>query len=288
MIEFKAIEFFSGIGGLHHALLIVSPNAKVVQAFDVNSVANCCYSHTFGLNPCSTSIDRLSACLLDSLDANVWLLSPPCQPFTAGGKRLDNDDPRSSGLLHLIRVIAQLEHVPDYLLLENVPNFEDSECRNMLVECLLQLGFNIQEYLVSPLQLGIPYDRKRYYLTAYRRIGHGSKQVSERGRLNEPIIRDLSNEFVKPKLISDYLDQKCSIKDRNATCESEDEYLVPESFISRQKFLNVDLVKPSEFRVSTITKAYGTYHLKSGSFLQTDCLDVILLLPFRVLIMANF
>jgi tRNA (cytosine38-C5)-methyltransferase len=36
----KAIEFFSGIGGLHYALIRSVPHASVVAAFDVNEHAN--------------------------------------------------------------------------------------------------------------------------------------------------------------------------------------------------------------------------------------------------------
>ena len=53
-----ALEFYSGIGGLHYALREVCPDARVLAAFDINEVANRTYEHNFGLRP---TLVRLSA-----------------------------------------------------------------------------------------------------------------------------------------------------------------------------------------------------------------------------------
>ena len=47
----KALEFYSGIGGLHYALRAVCPTAVVLAAFEVNGVANRTYAHNFGAAP---------------------------------------------------------------------------------------------------------------------------------------------------------------------------------------------------------------------------------------------
>lgn len=47
----RALEFYSGIGGLHWALLEAVPGAEVVSAFDINEVANDVYEHNFGCRP---------------------------------------------------------------------------------------------------------------------------------------------------------------------------------------------------------------------------------------------
>lgn len=59
--------------------------------------------------------------------ADCWLLSPPCQPYTQGGKMKDIDDSRAKPLLHLIKLLSALENPPTYLFLENVKNFEVSQ-----------------------------------------------------------------------------------------------------------------------------------------------------------------
>lgn len=160
----RAIEFFSGIGGLHYALEIAALKAQVVAVYDINTVANAVYQANFKFKPSTKGIDRLTPKLLDSLNANCWLMSPPCQPYTAGGNRLDAMDMRASALLNLIALLPQLASLPHFIFVENVPNFELSESRRLLVTQLNQLGYTIDEFLISPISIGIPNDRRRYYL----------------------------------------------------------------------------------------------------------------------------
>lgn len=41
---------------------------------------------------------------------------------------------------------------------------QESDSRDMLVETLKECGYIFQEFLLTPLQLGIPNSRMRYYL----------------------------------------------------------------------------------------------------------------------------
>ncbi|KAJ3029625.1 UNVERIFIED_CONTAM: tRNA (cytosine-5-)-methyltransferase [Siphonaria sp. JEL0065] len=171
-----ALEFFCGIGGLHYGLQYSQSDSpittiKVPAAFDINHVTNAIYTHNFKTQPLQTAIEKLSKKDLDKYQATTWLLSPPCQPFTRGGKKLDHKDARSKGLLHLINLLPTLDFPPTYILLENVLNFEVSRSRDLLVSMLVKEGYVFEEWLLSPLQFGIPNDRKRYYLTARRLEG---------------------------------------------------------------------------------------------------------------------
>jgi tRNA (cytosine38-C5)-methyltransferase len=138
----------------------------MLAAYDNNSIANTVYSHNFGLHPTTTNLEHLSTAHFEKLKADCWLLSPPCQPYTRGGKLLDDEDPRAQALLHLISILERLANPPKYVFLENVLNFENSRSRNALVKVLEQRGYRIQEFLISPLDLwvAIPNDRLRYYL----------------------------------------------------------------------------------------------------------------------------
>jgi tRNA (cytosine38-C5)-methyltransferase len=51
---------------------------------------------------------------------------------------------------------------------ENVKGFESSEARNLLVAALHQKQFVTQEFLLNPMQFGIPNSRLRYYLLGKR------------------------------------------------------------------------------------------------------------------------
>jgi site-specific DNA-cytosine methylase len=57
----------------------------------------------------------------------MWLMSSPCQPFTTQGKQLDLKDFRTNSFKSIVENIFGLtreEFLPDYLILENVKNFE--------------------------------------------------------------------------------------------------------------------------------------------------------------------
>ncbi|KAJ3373127.1 tRNA (cytosine-5-)-methyltransferase [Allomyces arbusculus] len=182
----RAIEFFSGIGGLHYGFTYTQVPGTVVAAFDVNAVANQCYAHNFPATPVSTaSIEHLTANDLAKLNADAWFMSPPCQPFTRGGKGLDHADARSRGLLHLVSLLTTARNPPRYVFLENVKNFETSECRRILVNALAARGFEIAECLLEPTALGVPNSRLRYYLLARRRRDGDGEGVEDKGAYSD-------------------------------------------------------------------------------------------------------
>ena len=84
----RTLEFYAGVGGLHYSLLRAREDAEVVAAFDINPVSNRVYEHNHKLKPVSKSISELSPRVLDSYEADAWLLSPPCQPYTRQGHQL--------------------------------------------------------------------------------------------------------------------------------------------------------------------------------------------------------
>lgn len=84
----RVLEFYSGIGGLRYSLQEAGVEAVVVEAFDINEVANDVYEHNFGHRPSQRNIQRLTVSQLDAYKADTWIMSPPCQPYTRQGCRL--------------------------------------------------------------------------------------------------------------------------------------------------------------------------------------------------------
>ncbi|KAJ3069914.1 C-5 cytosine-specific DNA methylase [Podochytrium sp. JEL0797] len=310
----RALEFFCGIGGLHYGLQYSQQNLgkpdgaqdpthlciEVPAAFDINHVTNEVYEHNFGVKPLQTAIEKLTAPQLDKYNANTWLLSPPCQPFTRGGKKLDNQDPRSKGLLHLINVLPKLKSPPEYLLLENVLNFEVSRSRDILVSTLTRMGYDFEEFLLSPLQFGIPNDRKRYYLTARRRAGGPTAEGNALWEDEEDLVEvplDLKTEWdleVPPtQKLSQFLDAGLAgkiggstphmpaanpfavAKDNGGVMEDVEAFKIPEAFVKKRKFISDGyVVGPAEKKSACFTKAYGHHGIGAGSFLQTKGFDI--------------
>lgn len=169
--EDVAFEFFSGIGGFHHALRAARPHARVARAFDVDDVATRVYAHNFGAGAPVSAVDvsHLDAATLNKLGAGLWMMSPPCQPYTRQGNELGAEDARAGGLAHLTRLLASDElDPPERLLMENVVGFEASRSRDELAGALRVRGFAIREFWLSPVHVGIPNQRTRYFLLAKR------------------------------------------------------------------------------------------------------------------------
>ncbi|KAJ2097286.1 hypothetical protein GGI16_004604 [Coemansia sp. S142-1] len=294
------LEFFSGIGGLHYGLQLSGIRGKVVMSFDMNENANTVYEHNFGYRPNNKAIDYLDLQDIDQYQANCWLLSPPCQPYTRGGKYLDDQDPRARGLIHLLQLLPQLKTTPDFLLLENVMNFENSRSRTMLVTTLGHLGFKVYEFLVSPVQLGIPNNRLRYFLVARREWPQPHSGSAEDSGESETYIawvaanKQRTDEYLQRGRDAVYTQWPIDLATGNAPVNAADvaleslasyidlaanddpSLLVPEAHILKRKNLEFDIVRASSPSTSTFTKGYGSKHLiGSGSLLQTKKLDVV-------------
>ncbi|KAJ2350397.1 hypothetical protein GGH91_000169 [Coemansia sp. RSA 2671] len=254
----------------------------------MNELANTVYEHNFGYRPSNKSIDYLELHDIDRHKANCWLLSPPCQPYTRGGKYLDDQDNRARGLIHLLQLLPRVKCTPDYVLLENVMNFENSRSRSLLVSTLGHLGFVVSEFLFSPTQIGIPNSRLRYFLVARRQwprplCDDGSEEYLtwmaankqrtddylQRGRdaliTQWPVDPTAGSSPVDIVPLASYIDTAF-----------DPSLVVPEVYILKRKNLEFDIVRSTSPSTSTFTKSYGSKNLiGSGSLLQTKRLEIV-------------
>ena len=176
----RVMEFYAGVGGTHYALLAAGANFEIVASVDINTNTNCVYGHNFLSTPhLNRNICGMTAAEMDSFKPDVFTMSPPCQPFTRQGHRRDNLDRRTDSFLHLMQILTEMHCPPIYLLLENVQGFELSNTREHFVSILKKLGYEIQEFLLSPAQFGIPNSRLRFYLLAKRTPLHFSQRFSD-------------------------------------------------------------------------------------------------------------
>ncbi|KAJ1935198.1 hypothetical protein EC988_008558 [Linderina pennispora] len=176
-------------------------------------------------------------------------------------------------------MLPKLRNVPRYVFLENVMNFENSRSRTRLVETLGTLGFEVNECLVSPVQMGVPNNRLRYFLIAQRRWAADDAENAARttkylARGADAVHKDWpfgpaveSIDGVSAIPLSSYID---------ASLDAVESLRVPQSAILKRQRLEFDIVRASSAQTSTFTKSYGSRNLiGSGSLLQTRNLDVV-------------
>ncbi len=217
------------------------------------------------------NIEHLDISYYERLGVDAWLMSPPCQPFTRGGKGLDDQDARSTGFLYLTEVLKAMKNPPRFLFIENVLNFEVSKCHEKFLAVIQERGYHVHEFLISPQDeyIGIPNTRLRYYLIAELTgtastgpIYHSFADFFAAHSQSKP--EDLQN-YSEPRMIGEFIRE----------CEDDRSFDVPLHYLTEWKDYRHDITQASSRRSSTFTKAYGSKHIiGTGSFLQTKRLDL--------------
>eukprot|EP00933_Yihiella_yeosuensis_P055827 TRINITY_DN5475_c0_g5_i1.p1 TRINITY_DN5475_c0_g5~~TRINITY_DN5475_c0_g5_i1.p1 ORF type:complete len:554 (-),score=122.98 TRINITY_DN5475_c0_g5_i1:21-1682(-) len=287
--ELRVFEFFSGIGGLraafHKASLLagqpiayrkhiiddagisevgdgLSSGVREWVPLESSQMANDVYRKNFSL-PYAPLLPH-DVRRLDERDlegADLWLLSPPCQPYTKTGRQRDADDGRAAPLAHLTELLPKLRHPPKALFLENVVGFETSESWRSLASALCQAGFEVRIFSLSPQQLGIPNRRPRVYVVA---------RQSE-----EPCVHELETSFPGtvaasqpvPRNLEGYLDNPNEVDMKACAVSSE---LLQQLSERGQRW---EVVRPASTSSSTFTSGYGTACFESHRFGPLLCID---------------
>jgi hypothetical protein len=157
----RILELFCGIGGVAAA---VGGRAEIVAAVDISRAALGVYTYNFSHPTLARELETLPTRFLRQWSADLWWLSPPCQPYTCRGRQRDLDDPRARSLVALIERIDELR--PRYIALENVLGFAMSRAHVQLRDVLDRHGYEVRELVLCPTHLGVPMRRERFYLAA--------------------------------------------------------------------------------------------------------------------------
>ncbi len=251
----RLLELYCGIGGCAAA---VEGLATVSAALDVNTVALGVYRHNFA--------HPVAACALESLraddprlqGADVWWMSPPCQPYTRRGKGRDLDDPRSRSFLHVLELVDKLR--PTALALENVPEMRGSQGHAKLREVLDRAGYEVVERVLCPTELGVPNRRRRFYLVASCDGLTGWASAS-RGSVAVVAGADLQSATPSPwPPLTTFLDAD----------DPPELHVVPELLARYEHAVDVvDADDPSAV-AATFTSAYGRSPVRAGSYLRRN------------------
>ncbi|KAL4555761.1 hypothetical protein LXL04_038389 [Taraxacum kok-saghyz] len=265
----RLLEFYSGIGGMRYSAIKAGLNAQMVEAFDINDLANDVYEHNFGHRPFQANIQTLSATDLDRYRANVWLLSPPCQPYTRQGLQKQSADARASSFLQILEIIPQLKLPPSMLFVENVVGFETSDTHEKMIQILEENQFVTQEFILSPLQFGVPYSHPRYFCLAKRKPLAFSNPEFNRQLLHVPKpLLDENDELKTCLPIETFLEFGKDFQPNGVLEGSINQYLVPSNLIERWGNA-MDVVYPDSKRCCCFTKSYYRYVKGTGSLLAT-------------------
>ena len=243
----RILELFCGIGGL--AAAVAGTDSRVACAMDHDPTVLATYRHNHPEHQASrVDLARITPWELATVGADLWWLSPPCQPYSVRGNRHDLDDPRATSLRRILEVLERLPDgkLPRTLALENVPGFADSQAKGRLTTLLAERGYDLREQLLCPTTLGVPMRRERYYLAA------SLAPLLPAHLPGQPALRPLR----------DYLD-------RQFFEETPAELLVPEEAVDRfGPGLNILDPDDPDACATCFAASYGKTLMHSGAYLR--------------------
>ena len=251
------LELFSGIGGMRTAFHLAGYQFSQVTSVDMSLNCHNVYRKVFGCNDKEVAKDVCSLSLdwFEKLNASIWSMSPPCQPYTRQGNQLNEFDTRNKALDHIIKFLEDMTRLPKLVLLENVDGFQRSESCAKLVQVLQTRGFNVKGYLVNPLDYGFPNSRLRFYLIA--RNDHHSNEFQVLTELS--CSSESSGCVFKKHTISEFIDS-----------ESNQLLIVPDSLLEKASSVVLDVVADRSKQSLCFTGNYGRWLKGAGSVLMLD------------------
>ena len=171
----RFVDLFAGLGGFRVALERLGH--ECVFACEVDPELQELYGRNFPDGPEIHGDVRVSKRYVPPHD--LLCAGFPCQPFSKSGTQAGLSDETSGTLFHDILDILR-RHKPNYVLLENVGNFERHDkgrTWRIVKSSLGRLGYEVEatehmasggEGLLSPHQLGYPHHRERFFAVASR------------------------------------------------------------------------------------------------------------------------
>ncbi|VDM36487.1 unnamed protein product, partial [Hydatigera taeniaeformis] len=167
-----------------------------------------------------------------------------------------------------------------------------SDAWHNLLEILIECDYDVRQFLLTPLQFGVPNGRLRYYLVARLRtrveqpmfnFGHSVEHPLSRSTLITMPSHELPpipncECVVCTKKVSDIVSPENHFTEYIPLCSPISNYLLPDCDVPESLFLGrseltkyhriLDIVTPNSKRSACFTKGYAHRFEGTGSFLQ--------------------
>ena len=167
MGKLRVIDLFAGCGGLS-AGFEASGRYAPVAAVESDLQAAATYAHNFGDHVFVGDIAEWVGGSMPAADVVVG--GPPCQGFSALGRR-DPNDPRNKLWRHYVDVLSRVR--PAFFVIENVPQFlgtsEFASLENETTAGGPLAQYRLEPFVLNAADYGAPQARKRAVVIGRRR-----------------------------------------------------------------------------------------------------------------------
>ena len=214
----RVIELFAGYGSQALALKYagIPYENHFVCEFDKYAIQsyNDIHNTKFG----TTDIRYIHAKDLNitETDKYKYLLtySFPCTDLSVAGRRAGmsrNSGTRSSLLWEVERLLSECEELPQYLLMENVPQVADNSNIQLFgewIDFLASIGYDSYYKVLNAKDFGVPQNRERCFMVSILKSEH-KDFIFPTGRPLTKRLKDLLEE-------EQFVDEKCFCTTKNA------------------------------------------------------------------------
>lgn len=218
---FKSVDLFAGIGGIRLGFEKgFEGNIQTVFVSEIDQKANETYKINFldeiKIHGDITMIDEK---LIPQHD--ILLAGFPCQAFSLAGSRRGFEDTRGTLFFDVARIAKY--HKPKVIFCENVKNFvnhDKGRTFSIIKDTLKKIGYRVFYDILNSKNFGVPQNRERIYIVAFRDDIAPSDFIFPKGTDTESSIRDILEEkevSSKYYLSDTYLKTLIAHKERHAS-----------------------------------------------------------------------
>ena len=225
-MKYKSIDLFAGIGGIRKGFdnafgddietVFVSEWDEYAQrTYKAN------YEDNFEIFGDITTADEKE----DVPKFDICLAGFPCQAFSLAGKRKGFDDDykgmcRGTLFQDVVRICEY--HKPKVIFCENVKGLaihDKGRTFKVIKKAFEQIGYEVYSDILNSKDFGVPQNRERIYIVAFRNDIDSSKFHFPEGNDSNTCIRDIMEEetvSVKYYLSTTYMETLRRHKERHA------------------------------------------------------------------------
>ncbi len=201
MKVYRSVDLFAGIGGIRLGFdKAFKKNIKTVFVSEWDNKAQETYKANFNDKfDIQGDITKIEEKEIPKHD--ILLAGFPCQAFSLAGQKKGFEDTRGTLFFEVARIIKY--HKPKVIFCENVKNLlnhDRGKTYKVIKRILQDLEYEVYEKILNSKNFGVPQNRERIYIVAFRKDINSSKFLFPEQVNNKKIISDIIEKSeVSPK-----------------------------------------------------------------------------------------
>ena len=192
---YRTIDLFAGIGGIRLGFEQAFGNdIETVFVSEWDKKAQETYIANFGEKPkIFGDITKINE--IDIPTHDILLAGFPCQAFSLAGQKKGFEDTRGTLFFDVARIVEF--HKPKVVFCENVKNLlnhDRGKTFKIIKKTLNDLGYRVFYKVINSKDFGVPQNRERIYIVAFREDISSNKFIFPEETDNTKVIADIMEE----------------------------------------------------------------------------------------------